>query len=97
MFKQMKDMYKMQKEAKAIKAELASIHIEAEVDGVVVIVAADQELISIEIPDELATPEKKVILAKTIIKAHAKAAKKAQEVSAEKMKGLMGGMGFPGM
>ena len=97
MFKQMKDMYKMQKEAKAIKAELASIHIEAEVDGVVVIVAADQELISIEIPDELATPEKKVILAKTIIKAHAKAAKKSQEVSAEKMKGLMGGMGFPGM
>ncbi|HIP21506.1 MAG TPA: hypothetical protein EYG72_00890, partial [Candidatus Pacebacteria bacterium] len=54
MFKQMKDMYKMQKEAKAIKAELASIHIEAEVDGVIVIVAADQELISIEIPDELA-------------------------------------------
>ncbi len=93
----MKDMYKMQKEAKAIKQELSSIHIEAEVENVVVIVAADQELVSIEIPDELASPEKKVVLAKAIIKAHAKASKKAQEVSAEKMKGLMGGMGFPGM
>ncbi len=97
MFKQMKDMYKMQKEAKAIKKELSSIHIEAEVDGVIVVVAADQELISIDIPDEMTGAENKHKLSKAIIAAHAKAAKKSQEVSAEKMKGLMGGMGFPGM
>jgi len=93
----MKDLYKMQKEAKAIKKELASIHIEAEVDGVVVIVSADQELVSIEIPDELLNIDSKVKLTKAIMKAHSKAFKKAQEVSADKMKGLMGGMGFPGM
>lgn len=97
MFQQAKDLYKMQKEAKAIKKELASIHIEAEVDTVIVVVAADQELVSIDIPEEMMTPENKNKVQAAIIKAHAKASKKSQEVAAEKMKGLMGGMGMPGM
>lgn len=97
MFDQMKDLYKMQKEAKAVKKELANIHIEAEVNGVIVVVAADQEFISVDIPDELMTVDAKQKLSESIIKAHAKASKKAQSVAGEKMKGLMGGMGLPGM
>jgi len=94
MFKQMKDMYKMQKEAKAIKKELANIHVEAEIDGVVVLVSAEQELISVTIPDELMGVENKNKLAKAIVAATKKATKKAQEIAAEKMKGIMGQMGM---
>ncbi len=94
MFKQMKDMYKMQKEAKAIKKELAQIHVEAEVDGVVVLVSAEQELMSVEIPDELASVDNKNKLQKAIVAATKKATKKAQEIAAEKMKGIMGQMGM---
>ena len=94
MFKQMKDMYKMQKEAKAIKKELAQIHVEAEVDGVVVLVSAEQELISVNIPDELMGVENKAKLQKAIVEATKKATKKAQEIAAEKMKGIMGQMGM---
>lgn len=97
MFDQMKDLYKMQKEAKSIKKELSNIHIEAEVNGVVVVVAADQELISVTIPDEMMNPESKHKVSDSIVKAHEKAMKKAQAVASEKMKGIMGGMGLPGM
>lgn len=90
----MKDMYKMQKEAKAIKKELASIHVEAEVDGVVVLVSAEQELISVQIPDEMMGAENKAKLQKAIVEATKKATKKAQEIAAEKMKGIMGQMGM---
>jgi nucleoid-associated protein EbfC len=97
MFQKMKDMYNMQKQAKAIKKELASIHIEAEFEGVVAVVSAEQEIITLEIPDNLIAPEKKQKLQKAILEAIKKAMKKAQEIAAEKMKGVMGEMGFPGM
>ncbi|MEI7511614.1 MAG: YbaB/EbfC family nucleoid-associated protein [Candidatus Peregrinibacteria bacterium] len=97
MFDKVKDLYNLQKQAKQVKKELAAIHIEAEVDGVVAVVSAEQEIISITIPDELLAVEKKTRLTKAIIEATKKATKKAQEIAAEKMKGIMGGMGFPGM
>lgn len=97
MFQKMKDLYSMQKQAKAVKKELSSIHIEAEVDGVIAIVSAEQEVISLEIPDELVVPGQKNRLQKAILEAIKKAMKKAQEIAAEKMKGIMGDMGFPGM
>jgi DNA-binding protein YbaB len=94
MFSQMGDMYKLQKEAKKIKKELAKTHIFAEVDGVKVTVTGEQEVISIEFLDEtiLENPKK---LANVLMKATNKAFKKAQQIAAEKMKAIMGGM--PGM
>lgn len=94
MFSKMKDMYKMQKEAKAIKKELASIHVEAESEGVVVVVSAEQELISVNIPESLLTAGSKVEVQNNIVAATKKATKKAQEIAAEKMKGIMGSMGM---
>ena len=91
---QMGDMYKLQKEAKKIKAELAKIHIFAESNGIKVTVSGDQTVLKVEIIDE-------EILAnagnteKAFIDATNRAMKKSQQVSAEKMKSLMGGM--PGM
>ena len=95
MFQKFKDMYKLQKQAKQIKSELKNIHIEAESSGVKVTMTAEQEIVSIEISDEMMRIEKKSSLEKSLKEALQKATKKAQEVAAEKMKGIMGEMGFP--
>lgn len=94
---QMKDLYNLQKQAKAVKKELSAIHIEAEVDWVVVTMSAEMELISVEIPDEMMDLSKKKALSDAILKATEKAKKKAEQVAAEKMKWVMGWMGLPGM
>jgi len=91
---QMGDMYKLQKEAKRIKKELANTHIFSEVDGVKVTVSGEQEIIEIEFLNDDIIGDK-VRLSKAIKEACNKAFKKAQQVAAEKMKAVMGGM--PGM
>jgi len=91
---QMGDMYKLQKEAKKIKKELAKTHIFSEANGVKVTVSGEQEMISVEIIDQAILSDVKK-LESAIIEASNKAFKKAQQVAAEQMKAIMGG--FPGM
>ena len=90
----MGDMYKLQKEAKKIKKELAKIHVFAESNGIKVTVSGDQVILKVEIIDEsvLSDPQK---VKAGFIDATNRATKKSQQISAEKMKVLMGGM--PGM
>ena len=95
MFGQMGDMYKLQKEAKRIKKELAQIHVSAEASGVKIVVNGEQQLLSIEFIDESIVQDTKK-LEKAIVEAMNRAMKKAQEVAAEKMKPLMGGLGMGG-
>ena len=91
---QMGDMYKLQKQAKAIQKELSKIHIFSEVDGVRVTVNGQQEVIpgGVEFIDEsiLENPKR---LGKALTEAFNKALKKSQQVAAEKMKGVMGDLG----
>ena len=94
MLGQMGDMYKLQKEAKKIKKELGKIHVFAESSGVKVTVNCEQELLSVEFIDESALENPKK-LEKAILDATNRAMKKSQQVAAEKMKAVMGGM--PGM
>lgn len=94
MFDKIKDMYALQKQAKQIKKELKNIHIEAEVDGVIIVMDGEQEVVKVEIPESLSGDPKK--LQDILLKAFNKALKKAQEIAAEKMKAVMGPMGFPG-
>lgn len=90
----MGDMYKLQKEAKRIKKELANTHIFSEIDGVKVTVSGEQEIVEIEfLNDDIV--QDKVKLAKAVKEAANKAFKKAQQVAAEKMQAVMGN--FPGM
>lgn len=96
MFSQMKDMYKMQKQAKELKKMLKTIEVEAEEDGVLVVVNAAQEVVSVEIGDTLLSPTNKKRIEKNIMNALERAMKKSQEVAAEKMKPLMGQFGLPG-
>ncbi|MFA5855634.1 MAG: YbaB/EbfC family nucleoid-associated protein [Candidatus Gracilibacteria bacterium] len=99
LFGQAKDMYRLQKQAKQIKAELKNLHIEAEIDGVKVIVDGEQEVQEVEVAPELLTPENKTKLEKALKAAFSKAIKKSQEIAAERMRGMMGDMGInlPGM
>ncbi|MCF7812722.1 YbaB/EbfC family nucleoid-associated protein [Candidatus Gracilibacteria bacterium] len=94
MFGQLGDMYKLQKEAKKIKAELSKTHIFSEYNGVKVTVNGEQQVVSIEFLDE-ASLDNKDRLAKDLLEAINKAMKKAQTIAAEKMKSVMGG--FPGL
>lgn len=94
MFDQAKDLYKLQKQAKAIKKELKNIHIEAEVEGVVVTINGEMEVLDVNIPEEMKSSPK---LSSVLVEAFNKGIKKAQEVAAEKMKSVMGSMGLPGM
>ena len=94
MFDQAKNLYQLQKQAKDIKKELVNIHIEAEVEGIIVIINGEQEVISVTIPESAYQNPKK--LDENLVKAFNKAIKKSQQIAAEKMKGVMGSMGFPG-
>ncbi len=94
MFDKAKQLYQLQKDAKQIKKDLKNIHIEAEVEGIIVIIDGEQEVVTVTIPEEAHGNLKK--LQDNLVKAFNKAVKKSQEIAAEKMKGIMGQMGLPG-
>ena len=95
MFEKAKNLYGLQKEARSVKKELQNIHIEADVDGIIVTINGEQEVISVSIPEGAENNPKK--LQENMVKAFNKAIKKSQQIAAEKMKGVMGGLGFPGV
>ena len=90
-FGQAKDMFRLQREAKKVKKELRNIHVEAEAQGVKVVVSAEMEVVSIEIAPTVSQNS----IASLLKDALNRALKKAQLVSAEKMQGIMGEMGLP--
>lgn len=88
---QAKDMYKLQKQAKELKATLKNIHVEAEADGVTIVVTGEQNFIECTISEAIAGDTKK--LGKAVVEAANKAVKKSQEIAAENMKAVMGDFG----
>lgn len=94
MFDQAKDLYKLQRQAKQIKDELANIHIESTESGVKVVINGEQTVISVNIDaafyqGDTAKMEKDLVIALN------KAIKKSQAIAADKMKEIMGDMGLP--
>lgn len=87
----LKDLYRMQKQAKQIKKELKNIHIEAEAEGIFVTINAEQEVIEIKLPEIIHDTKK---LSENLVKAFNKALKKSQQIAADRMKGVMGDMGL---
>lgn len=92
-FSQLKDMYKVQREAKRVKKELANIHVEAEASGVKVVVTAEQEIVSIEIAEGVDQSR----LTELLKDALNRALKKAQVIAGERMQGIMKQMGMGDM
>ncbi len=87
----MKDLYRIQRDAKKVKKELKGIHVEAEAEGVKVVVTAEQEIISIDIAPEVDRSR----IGDLIKDALNRALRKAQLVAAERMQGIMQQMGLP--
>jgi len=92
MLQKVKDLYRLQREAKQAKKQLRAIHIEAESRGVKVTVDGEQTVLSIEIPEDVPRND----IAGAVLDALNRALKKAQIVAAEKMKGVMGELGIGG-
>ncbi len=89
-FSQARDLYRLQRDAKRIKKELRNTHVEAEAQGVKVVVSGEQEIVEITIAPEV--PRERI--PELLKDALNRAMKKAQLVSAERMKGIMGQMGL---
>ncbi|MDO8498170.1 MAG: YbaB/EbfC family nucleoid-associated protein [bacterium] len=84
--KQLGDLKKMRDQAMEVQKRLSGIKITVEHKGVVVVMTADQKVISISGESDL----------EKVTEAVNEALKQSQKVAAEEMKGLMGGMGLPG-
>lgn len=95
MFDKAKDLYKLQKQAREIKAKLKNTHIEAEHEGVTVTINGEQEVVKVVISDDAMQNKKK--LEENLEKCLNKAIKKSQQIGAEMMKDVMGGLNLPGM
>lgn len=95
MFEKAKELYKLQKQAKDIKKKLKNTHIESELEGVTIIIDGEQEVMEIKISDEAMNDKK--TLQKSLEKAFNKAVKKSQQIGAEMMKDVLGGLNLPGM
>jgi DNA-binding protein YbaB len=85
--KQLGDLKKMRDQAMEVQKKLAGIKITVEHKGVTVVLTADQKVISISGDQDF----------DKITEAVNEALKQSQKVAAEEMRGLMGGMGLPGM
>jgi DNA-binding protein YbaB len=90
MFQKARDLYRLQREAKRARKELRNIHIEAEYRGVTVLLSGEQKVLRIDIGAQVPREE----IAPCICEAVNRALEKAQLISAEKMKGVMGELGL---
>jgi len=97
-FKQAQELMKLQQQAQKIQEELSNTHIEAEVDGVVVTIDGQLKVVTTVIEDTSIMKDQ-AKLEKAITDSVNKGMKKAQEIAAERMRGVMGQMGLniPGM
>ncbi|OGE27334.1 hypothetical protein A2867_00470 [Candidatus Daviesbacteria bacterium RIFCSPHIGHO2_01_FULL_40_11] len=85
--KQLGDLKKMRDQAMEVQKRLSGIRITIEHKGVTVVMTADQKVQSISGEADFGK----------ITEAINEALKQSQKVAADEMKGLMGGMGIPGM
>jgi len=99
----LKDLYQLQKQAKQIREKLQNTHIEAEIEGVKVVVDGQQEIVKVQISDSACEEahkdnfKNKKKLEENLVKALNKAVKRSQQIGAEEMKGVMGDMGLGGL
>ncbi len=95
----MKQVQKMQAKMEEIQAELAEERIEATSGGGMVkaIVNGKQEIIEIKIEKEVVDPDDVEMLEDLIVAALNQALEKAQELAADRMSALTGGLKIPGL
>jgi len=95
----MKQAQKMQAQILKIQEEMAQRTVEASAGGGMVTVAANgkQEVLSIRIEPEVVDPQDLEMLQDLVVAAVNEALKKAQEIVAEEMAKVTGGLNLPGL
>ena len=98
-FSKAKELYELQKKARAIQKELKNTEIEAKSNSgwVTVVMNGEQHLVDIQISDEAMSTENRKELEKDIKNVVTQAISRAQAYAAEKMKEVAGGLGIPGL
>jgi len=92
-FQQMKDLWKLQKEAKKMQKELRETVVEAEGEGgkIKIEINGEQTVQKIEIDESLLKPENKTNLEKSLVHTLQEGNKAVQKIAAQKGKSMMGG------
>ncbi len=95
----MKQVQKMQAKMEEVQAELEDERVEGTAGGGMVKVVANgqQMVVEVKIEKEVVDPDDVEMLEDLIVAAVNQAQQKAQELAADKMAGLTGGMKIPGM
>ena len=98
-FDKAKQLYDLQKKARAIQKELKDTEVEAKAAGglVTVVFNAEQHLQEINIDESMLEPGKKRELEKALGQAISESISRVQAIAAEKMKVLYGNLNIPGM
>lgn len=98
-FSKAKELYDLQKKARAIQKELKGTEIEAKSnDGwVTVVMNGEQHLVDIKISDEAFESGDRKELEKAIKNTVTQAISRAQAYAAERMREVAGGLGIPGL
>ncbi len=98
-FSKAKELYDLQKKARAIQKELKNTEIEAKSNNgwVTVVMNGEQHLVDIQIADEAMGVENRKELEKDLKNVVTQAISRAQAYAAEKMKEVAGGLGLPGL
>lgn len=99
MFDKAKQLYQLQKKARAIQKELRETEVEAKAaDGqVVVVFNGEQHIQSVEIAENMLKTENKRVLEKALEQAIAEGISRVQAIAAEKMKSVAGDLNIPGL
>lgn len=99
MFDKAKQLYSLQKKARAIQKELKETEIEAKAaEGqVTVVINGEMHIQQVEIAESILSPDKKNDLEKALQQAFSEAMSRAQAIASEKMKAIAGDLNIPGM
>lgn len=97
--KMMKKMQQMQRQMAQIEEELQKETVEATAGGgmVKVVATGKQDIVEIKINPEVVDPKEVELLEDTVLAAVKEALEKSKELAQQKMGGLTGGLGLPGM
>ena len=99
MFDKARQLYDLQKKARAIQKELRDTEVEAKAAGgaVTVVFNGEQHIQEVLIDESMLAPAKKQELEKALQQAIAECVSRVQAVAAEKMKTIAGDLNIPGM
>ncbi len=94
-----KQLWDLQKKARAIQKDLKETEVEAKAAGglVAVIFNGEQHIQEISIDEAMLMPEKKRDLERALQQAISEAVSRVQALAAEKMKAIAGNLNIPGL